>query len=51
MKANKNLMKKELRKALGKNNVNYLWFCEMAMGLPNEQLYGMFLDLMKGGNK
>ena len=50
MKANKNLMKKMIRKAYGKHSVIYAYFESMAIGLPNEQLYLLFLDLMKGAN-
>ena len=46
MKKNVNYMKKLLRGKFGKNSTEYRYFCELALGLPNEQTYGLFLDLM-----
>lgn len=46
MKKNTNYMKKLLRQKFGKNSTEYKFFCELAVGLPNSQTYGLFLDLM-----
>ena len=42
----KNYMKKLVAKKFGKKSTEYAYFCELAVGLRNEQTYGLFLDLM-----